>query len=238
MEKGSHPISPHGELVQLASNLWYLEGTLKMPVGALQRNMVVYRLPGGELLLHSVVALNDAGIKALEALGRPAYMVVPHGGHRLDAPFYKRRYPAIKVLAPALARAKVEQVIKVDATAEEALPPLGVALHKVEGMKPAMGENTLLVDVDGGKALIANDVVAGGPGNKDGGLMMRILGPRGGGFGVPRVVRWMAIADKGAVKATLGKLAEIPGVKILTTSHGPPLRGGVAEGLRAAAAGL
>jgi hypothetical protein len=230
-------IYPHGDIVQLATNLWCVEGTIRMPLGALKRNMVIYRLPNRDLLIHSAVALDDAGMKGLEALGRPAYLVVPHGGHRLDAGFYKKRYPAIKVIAPAAARAKIEQVIKADATAEEALPALGIGVHKVEGMKPAMGENVLAVDVDGGKALIVNDIMGGGFGGPKN-FLMRVLGPPGPGLGIPRVVRWVAIADKASVKTTLGKLAAIPNLKILTISHGPPLLEKVAEGIRTAAAQL
>jgi hypothetical protein len=234
-----HKRFPHGDLVQLASNLWYVEGSIRMPLGAIKRNMVIYRLPNRDLIVHSVVAMNEDGMASLEALGRPAYMIVPHGGHRTDAPFYKQRYPDIKVLAPAAARAKVEQVIPADATAEEVLPSLGIQLHKVEGMKSGMGENALVVDIDGGKALILNDVIGGdGFGGARSGLMIRMLGTPGGKIGIARAVRWVEIADKAAVKATLRKLAQIPNLKLMTVSHGMPVREGVAEGIRAAASQL
>jgi hypothetical protein len=38
--------------------------------------------------------------------------------------------------------------IRVDATEEGALPPLGIGLRRVEGMKPDKGENALVVDVE------------------------------------------------------------------------------------------
>src|SRR5689334_9806765 len=104
-------VTAHGPLVRLASNLWYVQGTMRMPLGSIKRNMVVVRLDSGELLLHSAVALDNSGLRALESLGQPAYLVVPHGGHRQDARFYLRRYPHLKVLAPAAARAKVEELI-------------------------------------------------------------------------------------------------------------------------------
>lgn len=233
-----HRIFPHGELVQLASNLWYVEGSIRMPLGKLHRNMVIYRLASGDLLLHSVVALQEPAMKALEALGRPAYLVVPHGGHRQDAGFYKARYPHMKVIAPAASRTKIEEVIKVDATAEEALPPLGVALHKVEGLKQSLGENALVVDVEGGKALIINDIIGGGGSGFGRGFMLRLMGPPGGGLGIARAVRWIGISDKHAVKACLHKLADIPALKILTISHGSPVRAQVSDRIRSAAAQL
>jgi hypothetical protein len=157
----------------------------------------------------------------------------------MDATFYKKRYPDMKVIAPAAARARVEQVIAVDATEEDALPPLGITVHKIAGMKPFMSENALAVQVDGGKALILNDVIGGdgfaGPGSN---FLLRMLGPPGGTIGIARVVRWMEIADGRAVKAALGRLAEIPDLKILTVSHGAPLRGDVGRAIRTAAAQL
>jgi hypothetical protein len=48
----------------------------------------------------------------------------------------------------------------------------------------------------------------------------------------------MGVADKGAVKASLCQLADIPGLKLLTVSHGAPVRDRVAEGIRTAAAQL
>ena len=39
-------------------------------------------------------------MQALEALGKPTVMVIPHRRHQMDAPFYKARYPKIRVLAP------------------------------------------------------------------------------------------------------------------------------------------
>jgi hypothetical protein len=212
-----------------------------MPFGELKRNMVVYRLPAGDLLLHSVVAMNEVGMKALEALGRPSYLVVPHGSHRQDAPFYKRRYPQIAVIAPAAARRKIEEVIEVDATQEEALPPLGIQLHKVEGMKADKGENALVVDVDGGKALIVNDVIGGGGGGFNGprsNFLIRFFGTPGGELGVARAVKWVGIEDKAAVKRSLGRLAEIPDLRVLTISHGTPVRERVAERIRKVAAEL
>ena len=63
-----------------------------MPV-PLYRNMVVYRLNDGRLILHSLVALSEAGMKQLEALGRPSIMVIPHGYDGMDASWYLDRYP-------------------------------------------------------------------------------------------------------------------------------------------------
>ena len=77
---------------------------------------------------------------ALEKLGTPKVMIVPNEGHRSDAPRYKARYPELEVLGPSGARAKIEEVIKLDATCEEALPGLGIVCHVPDGAKPPSHE--------------------------------------------------------------------------------------------------
>jgi len=85
----------HGELVQLASNLWRVSGTL--PSMDLPRCMVVARTTTGDLVIHNAVAMDEAHMAELEALGRPAWLVVPVGWHRFDAARYKARYPDLGV---------------------------------------------------------------------------------------------------------------------------------------------
>ncbi len=78
--------------------------------------------------------MNDAGLAALEALGRPAIMVVPHPMHVMDAPFYKARYPHLRVVGRADAGARVKGVT-FDGTPEQVLPALGIGVHLAAGMK-------------------------------------------------------------------------------------------------------
>jgi hypothetical protein len=231
-----HKIFPHGEPQELMPGVWIVSGGLPFP---LKRAMTIVRLPDGTLLLHSVVAMTEAGMAKLDALGKPSILIVPHTGHRMDPPFYKARYPGIRVVAPAAARAKVEEVIKCDATSEESLPALGVRLHEVHGFKN--GELTYELDTPGGKLLIMSDAVA----NNDPapGLGGRIMATFAGGLkrrrlGVPRIVRMMLLTDKNAARASLNKLAEIPDVKVLTVAHGRALTEGCSEALREAAAAL
>ncbi|MCA9494130.1 MAG: hypothetical protein KC621_29585 [Myxococcales bacterium] len=107
-------VLPHGEIVQLAENLWRVEGAL--PNMDLERCMVMARTSTGELVLHSAIAMDEAHMAQLEALGRPAWLVVPNGWHRLDAPRYKARYPDLKVVCPEKARKNVADKVAVDGT--------------------------------------------------------------------------------------------------------------------------
>ncbi len=222
----------HGDLTPLADNLWWVKSAQAgMP---LPRNMAVYRLPSGDLVLHSVVCLDARRMADLEKLGTPRYMIVPNEGHRTDAPRYKARYPEIKVLAPSGSKAKVEEVIAVDALCEDALPGLGVVCHVPDGAKPPSHELVYEVDVPGGKALIVNDLLGNGPkltGFK--GAIFNLLGS-GGVLGVPRIVRWMFVEDAKRVRGFLLRLAERPW-KAISVSHGDAVTDDCAGRLRAAA---
>jgi hypothetical protein len=229
-------ILPHDDLQELVPGVWTVTGTLPFP---LKRVMTIVKLSDGSLLLHSVIAMSDAGLAQLDALGKPSIILVPHGGHRLDAPFYKQRYPEARVVAPAAARAKIEEVVKVDATAEEALPPLGVRLHGCDGFKN--GELAYELDAPGGKVLVMSDAVA----NRDpvpgfrGWLLAGIAGgPKNRRLSVPRIVRMMFVGDRKVARASIEKLAALPDIKVLTIAHGRAVTDGVSAALREAAAGL
>jgi hypothetical protein len=231
-----HKIFPHDDLEQLAPNLWTVRGSLPFP---LKRHMIIYRLADGTLLVHSAIAMNEAGMAKLEALGRPSVLIVPHTGHRMDAPFYKARYPQLRVLAPAAARAKVEEVIPVDASCEQALPALGVRVHPV----PAFKNFELAYELDlqgGGKALVMSDAVANRdhPAGLGGWFFANVTGGIKGRLGVARIMRMMMMSNKAQARAGLEKLADIPGLTLLSVSHGRPLRENVSEALREAASRL
>ena len=236
MAERPHRLFSHDDIEVLAPNLWTVRGSLPFP---LRRHMIIYRLADGTLLLHSVIAMTADHMAKLDALGKPSVMIVPHTGHRMDAPFYKARYPQIRVLAPAGARAKVEEVIKVDATCEEALPALGVRVHPV----PAFKNGELAYELDlkgGGKALVMSDAVA----NRDhpkgfgGWFFANVTGGIKGRLGVARIMRTMMVSNRAEARAGLEKLAAIPGITLLSVAHGRPLRENVSEALREAASQL
>ncbi len=226
-------ILPHGDLEPLAPGVWQVTGALPFP---LKRNMTVARLLDGTLLLHSVIAMNDEGMAALDAQGAPSILIVPNAGHRMDAPFYKARYPNIRVVCPAGKRAKIEEVVAVDATSEHALPPLGVRLHALDGFK--LGELAYELDTSGGKLLMITDALA----NTDvqpglgGWLTANLAGGVKGRLGVPRFIRWAFTSDREAARASVRKLAAIGGVAVVTVAHGKALTERCDEALAEAAA--
>lgn len=234
-KKPPHRLFPHGEFQRLAPNLWIVRGGMPVP---LYRNMVVYRLADGRLLLHSLVALSETGMKQLEALGKPSIMVVPHGYDGMDAPWYFERYPQASFLTPDEERARLAETFT-SATSDPArvLPSLGIKLHKVVGLK--FTEYALEAPVEGGTALILNAALDNRGACPPGflGRLMDAMTMTGGRLAPGRMLRAFMVQDRAAFKNFLATLSTIPNVKIVTVSHGDAITSGdIPARLQAAAA--
>lgn len=223
-KKSQHRLFPHGEFQKLAPNLWVVRGSMPVP---LYRNMVVFRLADGRLLLHSLVALSEAGMKQLEALGKPSIMIVPHGYDGMDAPWYFDRYPQASFLTPDEERSRLaETFTHVTDDPARVLPSLGITLHKVVGLK--FTEYALEAPVEGGTALILNAALdnqcACPPGLL--GRLMDVMTMTGGRLAPGRMLRAFMVKDRSAFKNFLATLSTIPNVKIVTVSHGDAITSG------------
>ncbi|MFO1143839.1 MAG: hypothetical protein U1E59_15980 [Amaricoccus sp.] len=232
-----HEIYPYTPPEALAEGVWLVRGNLPYP---LHRNMVIVRLATGELVLHSVVAMEETGLRALEALGTPAYAIVPSILHVMDAPFYKQRYPAMKQLAPSASMEEIGRTVALDGSVEDVLPPLGFKLHAVPGTK--MVEFVYDCPLPGGgRALIVNDAFGSAHAADDtrvlGRLIVSHIAVPGHHLGIPRIYRWRFITDIAAVRRFAGDLAAIPDLRLVTVSHGDPVIASPADALRSLAAG-
>jgi hypothetical protein len=230
-------IYPYGAPERLADDIWLVRGNLSYP---LHRNMVILRLGTGELVLHSVIAMEEAGLSALEALGTPAYAIVPSTLHVMDAPFYKQRYPAMKQLAPSASMAEIGNIVPLDGSVEDVLPSLGFGLHKAPGSEIAEFVYEFPMS-GGGRALVANDVFGGAHAADDSRLLGRLIVshiavPRHR-LGIPRIYRWRFITDLASVRNFAGDLATIPDLRLITVSHGDPVTTAPADALRSVATG-
>lgn len=225
-------VCPHGPITPLADGLWQVTGSI--PRGGLKRNMVVYRLPDGTLLLHSVVALKEADMAQLEKLGRPSVMVVPNALHRMDAPAFAERYPDIRILAPAGARKGVEQRVRVDATCEEALGALGIEALAPGGLKPV--ELAYRFAVPGGSALVVTDALFNIPhGTGLEGFVFRYITDSSGGLKISRIGRLLMLKDRALFKQWLQTLAGDGSLRLLSMAHGTPITGDLSTQLQHAA---
>ena len=214
-------IYEHGPVEELVDGLWWVKARHALPI---HRNMVVARLPSGGLLLHSVVAMHEDGMRALEALGDPEIMIVPHAKHGMDAPFFARRYPELRIACPEQSRDEVQRryELTIEGPPEHVLEGTGIAAHPVDGAR--FHECALEVPLGDGVALVFNDAVAnhGRESGGVGGFLMGLTGVPGGGFGVSRTMR-LFTADKAALRGFLQRMSELD-VRLITMSHGDPVR--------------
>jgi hypothetical protein len=212
----------HGPIEKLADNLWRVEGTLpKMP---LRRVMTIARMDDGRLVIHNGIALEEEAMREIEAWGTPAFLIVPNGWHRLDAVQYKARYPAIKVIAPKGARARVEHVVHVDGTFEDFPSNGSVRLETLHGVKDV--EGVMMVRSPDGVSVVLADIVFNMDKRHDPmGLLYSTLLGSAHGPRVSRVVKLFMVQDAKALRADLERLAHTPDLARLVVAHEKVARG-------------
>ena len=154
---------PHGALEEVLPDIYFVTGTIAMP-GPLpirfSRNMTVIR-QGERLILVNSVRLDEAGLAALDALGKVTDVIRIAGNHGMDDPFYRDRYGAkvwvvkgqrytagFDTKSPTV---YLEPDVETDATT--ALPVAGARLYVIASSPP---EGILLLDRDGGIAVVGD----------------------------------------------------------------------------------
>jgi hypothetical protein len=170
-------------------------------------------------VIFSAIAVDEAAMREVEAVGKPAFLIVPNGHHRLDAPAWKKRYPKIKVLCPPGAKDKVGEAVPVDST-DDILGEKDVDFVIVAGTGGA--EAALVVRRERGTTLVVNDVIANvrNPRGLGAKAMARLFG-----FGVrhpqvPRVVKRAMVKDRNVLARQLRRWAKLPGLVRVMPSHG------------------
>lgn len=229
-------VLPHGPIEALSDNLWRVEGDL--PHFSMRRVMTVLRLSDGRLVIHSAIALGEPEMQRLEAWGTPAFLLIPHQRHRMDAPRFKQRYPDLRVLVPPAILAKARQVVRVDGTYADMPADPALSLELLDGT--GEGEGALIVHSADGATVVLNEVVfdLDPPKSKVGRAALRLVG-FGPGARVTPVVKLELVKDKAALKAHLERLAATPGLVRLIVSHVRMSQGAAAAAaLRSAAASL
>ncbi len=143
---------------------FFVTGSVVMPGPVpfrFSRNMTVVR-EGERLVLVNTVRLDDAGLAALDALGRVTDVVRLAGFHGMDDPFYADRYGA-KVWVVRGQRytsgfgdskdAYFTPHVEMEATT--ALPIAGARLHVFGGTTP---DGLLILDREGGVAIAGDSL--------------------------------------------------------------------------------
>jgi hypothetical protein len=180
--------------------------------------MTVAKRSDGVLVVHNAVPLGDAEMAELAAWGKIGVIVVPNGSHRLDARVFHERFPDARVICPAGARKKVQEVVPVSGTYDEEPADPIVRFETLQGTRN--GEGAMIVTDGGGTTLVLNDLVFNMP-HKPGvsGFVLKHLTGSSGGPKMSRIARWFIARDKPALKTHLEKLAGLPQLKRVIVSH-------------------
>jgi hypothetical protein len=229
-------VLPHGKLSEIDVGILTVTGDIRMPMMSLPRRMTVVRLNGSRLIVFSAIALNEDEMTKLEAYGRPVFLIVPSDKHRLDAKPWKNRYPAMQVIAPEGARAKVEDVVPVDTVAPQFDDP-NVQFVTVPGTRGH--EAALVVRTANGTTLVLNDLIGNirsEPGSRS--WLLQLAGFAGKEAQIPRVVKMVMIKDANDLRAQLMQWAEIGSLKRILVSHGSPIEENPRQTLRDLASSL
>jgi hypothetical protein len=213
-------ILPHSLLKELAPNLWILEG--KLPHSSLPRTMTILRLEDHSLVIHSAIAVEDSVLKDISALGNPTHLIVPNSMHRLDAAFYKEKFPQIRVVCPAAAVEKVSKEVVVDGTCEEEFQGNKLQAMFIPGIKNIELAYEFALP-EGKSAIVLNDIIVNV--KKLRGVSGWLLDKMGriGRFRTPPVQKLLFIDDKEALKEWYEKLAQRKNIGVVTLAHGEPV---------------
>ncbi|MGE5182511.1 MAG: hypothetical protein ACM31C_10635 [Acidobacteriota bacterium] len=216
----------HGELAEVLPGLYFVTGTMKLrgPI-RFSRNMTVVRR-GERLVIVNSVRLDDAGLAALDQLGKVTDVVRLAAGHGMDDPFYAERYGA-QVWAVKGQRYAGGFTPQHEMDATSALPIDGAKLIVIDSTPP---EGLLMLADDGG-TIISGDCLQHWARRDEytswpAGVVMRMMG-----FFKPYNIGPGWLKQCKPPRAQLRALADLPFTHVLT-AHGAPVIGDAAAKYR------
>lgn len=222
---------PHGPINFIDDGIFVVEGRWKR--SAFERKMTVFRLGSGEVAVHSAIAMDEAGMTALEAIGQPSWILVPNSLHSSDASWYGERYPSARVLVPAAKRTKLfEKVRRIDGSLDDDWPEAlrgELAIVPLHGTR--IGE-VAIVHLPS-RTLVLTDAVFNYRG-KDLPLVARMIMRANrayGRFGPSRIFTSFVIDDRDAFLGSIDALLEHDFDRVIM-SHGRILATGGKSAIR------
>jgi hypothetical protein len=229
--KRSWTVTKHGPLRKIDENLWVVEGNV--PGVPIKRRMCIVRMNDGSLVFFHAIPVDDATLEQIKALGKPAYLVVGHDQHAIDAHAFREKLQ-LEAYGPKACEAKLRERFELAGTLESFPSDGTVTVESVPGTKH--GETIMTVQSGDRSTLLFADVIQNSP-KESTSLIFRLLGFSGG----PKVVwvfRRLFVQDRAALKAALEKWASLPGLRRIVPFHGAIVEEGASSALSAAAASL
>ena len=208
---------PHGPLRELAPGLLTVVGQIPMPLGNFPRRMTVVGLERKRTAIYSPIALGDEQMERIEALGEPAFLIIPNGAHRLDLRPFHKRYPKAKIVTASRTKTAIAEA----AEPVETKAALGKSAELITVAGTQEREIAMLVRHADGCSLVTNDLIGnvGHPKGAGAWVMSRLMGfgpkPR-----IPKGARKFFITDPKALAEQLRQWAAIEGLRRIVPSHG------------------
>lgn len=221
------PVMPHGPLTEVLPGIFFVTGTSRPIFEGTQwqfsRNMTVVR-DGDALTLVNTVRLDDAGLAALDRLGKVRHVVKLGAFHGIDDAFYVRRYQARLWALPGMVH---ESGLPTDEELRPGGPTpfAGASIFIFPTSKRP--EGLLLVDREGGAAIACDSLQNWADTDPyfspESAALMRQIGfiqPANVGPG------WLRFAEPQPTDFT--RVLELP-FRHLLPAHGTPLLGDAKE---------
>jgi hypothetical protein len=222
-------VTPHDPIEKLEDNLWTVES--QVPGLPIRRRMCMVKRSDGQIVFLNAVPLDDAALAEVTAWGKPAFLVIPHDQHGIDAFGFTQKL-GVKIYGPKASEAKMRAKWEVAGTLEDLPPDPAVKFESLDGSKT--GEPVGIVRSGERVSLLFSDAYQDNAGLKLP-LPLRILGFGGGPKVVP-LFKWLFTKDKAALKAHFDRLAALPGLERLVPCHGNVKKSDAAATLKQVAA--
>ncbi|HYV49678.1 MAG TPA: hypothetical protein VFA20_32700 [Myxococcaceae bacterium] len=206
-------VTKHGPIEQLDDNLWGVESAV--PGVPLARRMCIAKMSDGKLVFFHAVPLEDAALEQVRGLGQPAYLVVGHSNHGIDAHPFSAKL-GLETFGPKESHEGLRKR-EIDFSPLEEFPrDAAVQLESMPGTRH--GDALMRVVSGGGQRvnLCFTDAVMN---VATGALTMRLAGFTGGPK-CPGVFKLFFVKDKPAFKARMERLAAEPNLARLVPCHG------------------
>jgi len=226
-------VTPHDAIEKLDENLWAVKG--KIPGVPMHRRMCIVKRSDGRLLFFHAIPLEERTLSEVTSWGKPAFLVVGHDLHAVDADAFSQRL-GLKIFGPKQKDTQLRERVELAGHLEDVPADPVVSIEAVAGTKS--GEPVISVLSGGGqrRSLLFCDALHNNAPERTS-LILRLAG-FAGGLKVPPVFKLLFTSDRKALRAHLEKLAALPGLSRLVPCHGDVLASGVPEALRAAASRL
>lgn len=216
------PAEKHGELVEVLPDIFFVTGTFKASsLVKFGRNMTVVR-HGGELTIVNSVRLDDAGLAALDKLGKVTNVIRLAGNHGMDDPFYAAHYGAKVWVVKGQKYSAFTPDHEADAST--ALPIPGAKLYVFDTKNP---EGLLVLAEHGGTVVSGDSLQNWAKPDENCSLVARIM-MRPMGFIKPHNVGPMWFKHAKPPKAQMRGILDLTFANLLP-AHGAPVIGDARE---------